>query len=102
MNHLHILGIFLKNIFLTRRSFPRLLSQFYWVTVELFFWGFITVWLNQVADQNNKVGWALVILSALIFWNMFIRAQQSFTISFLEDIWSRNIVNLFASPLKLK
>lgn len=102
MNCLHILGIFLKNLFLTRRSFPRLLSQFYWVTVELFFWGFITVWLRQVAGQSTRADWTLVILSALIFWNMFIRAQQSFTISFLEDIWSRNIANLFASPLKLK
>lgn len=102
MNYLHIFGIFLKNIYLMRRSFPRLFSQFYWVTIELFFWGFITFWLRGLADGNGKVDFALLLLSALIFWNMFIRSQQSFSISFLEDIWSRNIINLFASPLKIK
>jgi ABC-2 type transport system permease protein len=28
------------------------------------------------------------------------RAQQGITISFLEEIWARNLMNLFASPLK--
>ena len=38
-------------------------------------------------------------LGALIFWDILFRAQQGVTISFLEEIWSRNLMNLFASPL---
>src|SRR5437763_15504679 len=38
-------------------------------------------------------------LGALILWDVLFRAQQGITISFLEEIWSRNLMNLFASPL---
>lgn len=99
MNHLHIFGIFLRNLYVLRRSFPRILGLFMWVTVELFLWGFLTIWLKNVAAGDGRVDFVLVLLSALVFWNLFVRAQQSFTISFLEDVWSRNIINVFCSPI---
>src|SRR5581483_438021 len=37
---------------------------------------------------------------ALILWDVLFRSQQGITISFLEEIWARNLMNLFASPLK--
>lgn len=100
MNYLHIFGIFLKNLFLIRRSLPRLFGLFYWVTIELLFWGFITFWMKDFAGANSKIDFVVMLLCALIFWDMFVRIQQSFTVSFLEDVWSRNLINLFASPLK--
>src|SRR5207237_9789864 len=39
-------------------------------------------------------------LWVLILWDILFRAQQGTTISFLEEIWARNLMNLFASPLK--
>lgn len=100
MNYLHIYGIFLRNMMLLRRSFPRLFGLFYWVTVELFFWGFITVWVKDIAGDNTKVDFVLILLTALIFWDLFHRIQQSVSIGFLEDIWARNVMNIFASPIK--
>lgn len=101
MNASHIWGILLKNILLIKGSFPRLSGMFIWITFELFLWGFVTSWLNQAAPGAG-VDFALVLLSALIFWDIFQRGQHSFSFAFLEDIWARNIINVFAAPLKLR
>ena len=40
------------------------------------------------------------LLGALILWDVLFRSQQGIAISFLEEIWARNLMNLFASPLR--
>ncbi|MCH7604675.1 ABC transporter permease [Patescibacteria group bacterium] len=102
MNPLHIYGVFLRNIILVRRSVPRLFGLFFFVTFELFLWGFVTFWLRDLVGGNSQGDFILLILSGLIFWHLFIRIQQSFSIAFLEEVWSRNIINFFASPITLK
>ncbi|MBI2624943.1 MAG: ABC transporter permease [Candidatus Nealsonbacteria bacterium] len=74
--------------------------MFFWITVELFGWGFITLWLKSIAGADKKIDFILLLLSALIFWHIFMRVQNAFSVSFLEDIWARNMINLFASPLR--
>ena len=101
MNLLHVLGIFYRNIILIRRSVPKLFALFGFITVELLLWGLITLWVQTLAPAGAASDFILLILSAFIFWSMFDLAQRSFAISFLEEVWSRNIINLFASPVKL-
>jgi ABC-2 type transport system permease protein len=102
MNFLHVWGIVYRNIVLIRRSVPKLFSLFGFITVELFLWGFITLWVQTLGSSDAKLDFMLVILSAFIFWSMFDLSQRSFSMSFLEEVWSRNVINLFASPLKLR
>jgi ABC-2 type transport system permease protein len=77
-------------------------ALFGFITVELFLWGFITIWVQTLGAGEAQSDLILLILSAFIFWSMFMLSQRAFSISFLEEIWSRNIINLFASPLKLR
>lgn len=74
-----------------------MLEIFYWPLLDLVVWGFITMYLAQSGDGLH--GAVTFFLGALIFWDILFRAQQGVTISFLEEIWSRNLMNLFASPL---
>jgi ABC-2 type transport system permease protein len=71
---------------------------FYWPFLDLVIWGFITLYLARF--QNQIPGFVTFFLGALILWDMLFRSQQGITISFLEEIWARNLMNLFASPLK--
>ncbi len=71
---------------------------FYWPLLDLVVWGFITVYLGQFESGLPHI--AAFFIGALILWDILFRAQQGITISFLEEIWSRNLMNLFASPLK--
>lgn len=72
---------------------------FYWPLLDLLVWGFITVYLKRFDSQfQNFAGF---FLGGLILWDIFFRAQQGISISFLEEVWARNFVNLFVSPLKI-
>jgi len=97
MNIGRITALIARHLYLYRRSFPRLLEIFYWPLLDLVVWGFITMYLAQ--EGNEMHGAVTFFLGALIFWDILFRAQQGVTISFLEEIWSRNLMNLFASPL---
>jgi ABC-2 type transport system permease protein len=102
MNFQRVLGIFYRNIILIWRSVPKLVALFGFITVELFLWGFITLWVQTLDTGEAQSDFILLILSAFIFWSMFMLSQRAFSISFLEEIWSRNIINLFASPVKVR
>lgn len=93
-----IMAIIMRHLYLYRRSLPRIMEIFYWPFLDLVIWGFITLYLAR--HQSQVPGFVSFFLGALILWDMLFRAQQGITISFLEEIWARNLMNLFASPLK--
>ncbi len=92
------MALFLRHMYLYRRSIPRIMEVFYWPFLDLLVWGFITVYLSQF--RQTLPGFITYFLGALILWDILFRAHQGISVSFLEDIWSRNLLNLFASPLK--
>src|SRR3989344_9177205 len=96
---IQISAIFLRQFLLIKRSFHRLLGIFYWSFLELFLWGFLTVYLNRIGE--DRFSFITVVIGTVILWNFLMRIQQGVAVSFLEDVWSRNFLNLFASPLKL-
>lgn len=93
-----ITALVARHLYLYRRSLPRIMEIFYWPFLDLVIWGFITLYLARY--QTQVPGFVTFFLGALILWDMLFRSQQGITISFLEEIWARNLMNLFASPLK--
>jgi ABC-2 type transport system permease protein len=92
-----ITALIVRHLYLYRRSLPRMMEIFYWPFLDLVIWGFITLYL--VRYQSQVPGFVSFFLGALILWDMLFRSQQGITISFLEEMWARNLMNLFASPL---
>src|SRR3989344_3875918 len=99
MNATRIYAIFLRQMFLLRRNGTRFSNIFVWITLDVVMWGFITKYLNAVG--NTGFSFVPVFLGALILWNFLIRVQQGIMLGFFEDVWSRNFINLFASPLTI-
>ena len=97
MNFGRIGGLLSRHLYLYKRSFARLLEIFYWPFLDLVVWGFITIYLDKVGLQLH--GAVTFFLGALILWDVLFRAQQGIAVSFLEEMWARNLMNLFASPL---
>lgn len=93
-----IIALIVRHLYLYRRSLPRIMEIFYWPFLDLVIWGFITLYLAKY--QTQVPGFVTFFLGALILWDMLFRSQQGITISFLEELWARNLMNLFASPLK--
>ena len=94
-----IAGILLRQLYLFRSSPVRLLPTFAWVAIDIVVWGFLTRYLNSVS--GNHLNFVPSLLGAVLFWDFFTRIMQGVTTAFLEDVWSRNFLNLFATPLSI-
>jgi ABC-2 type transport system permease protein len=97
MNWGRIAALLTRHLYLYKRSFARLLEIFYWPFLDLVIWGFITIYLQ--GEGASLHGAVTFFLGALILWDILFRAQQGIALSFLEEMWARNLMNLFASPL---
>jgi ABC-2 type transport system permease protein len=62
-------------------------------------WGFITRYLNAISRAG--LDFVPTMLGAVLLWDYFARVMQGVTTTFLEDVWSRNFLNLFATPLSV-
>ena len=92
-------GLMYRHLALYRRSWPRVLELMYWPILQMVVWGFVTAYLAGV--QNNVASVAAgVLLGGVLLWEVAIRSQMGFAISFLEEIWSRNLGHVFVSPLR--
>ena len=94
-----ILSLMLRHLYLIKASVPRIIDLIYWPTVQIILWGFISKFFTMHSTYfNNTVG---IILSAAILYDFLFRSSISYNMLFLEEIWSRNLINLFVSPLKV-
>ncbi len=94
-----------RYLYLLRSSWPRLLELIYWPTVQLLTWGFLQSFITQSAATGGvaagRVGLAAgTFIGAMLLWEILFRGQLGFSVSFLEEMWSRNIGNLMMSPLR--
>lgn len=90
-------GIVVRQFYLIRGSFARAVPLFVWVAIDIVLWGFITRYLDSM--QALRFSLVPMLLGAVLLWDFFTRVMQGVTIAFLEDVWSRNFLSLFASPL---
>ncbi len=99
MNLRHVRALVLRYTFLYTRSVPRVAEMFFWPVMDLLVWGFLTVYLQRLGHAVPAM--ITFLLGSMIFWDILYRAQQAVTISFLEDIWARNLLNIFVSPIRV-
>jgi ABC-2 type transport system permease protein len=84
--------------YLLRSSWPRVLELVYWPFVQMLMWGFLQAFLDAESSQIASLGG--VFIGAVLLWDILFRGQLGFSLSFLEEMWSRNIGNLMMTPLR--
>jgi ABC-2 type transport system permease protein len=94
-----IASIVLRQFYLMRGSPARILPLFAWAAIDIVLWGFISRYLNSFAPGG--MDFIPQLLGAVLFWDFFSRVMLGVTTAFFEDVWSRNFLNLFASPLSI-
>jgi ABC-2 type transport system permease protein len=90
-------AVALRQFYLIRGSFPRFLPLFAWVGIDMVLWGFLSRYLESVAGTGLR--FVPRLLGAVLLWDFLVRVAQGVTTAFLEDVWSRNFLNFFATPL---
>ncbi|HWF75924.1 MAG TPA: ABC transporter permease [Caulobacteraceae bacterium] len=99
MNPRRVGAVVLRQLYLYLGSPQRVLPLFIWVTLDVVLWGFITRFLGQVS--HSTFGFVPGLLGAVLLWDFLTRVMQGITTAFFEDVWSRNFLNVFASPMRV-
>ena len=99
MNPSRVGAIVLRQLFHYRGSPQRILPIVGWVAVDIALWGFITRYLNTVGRPG--MNFVPTLLGAVLLWDFLTRVMQGVTMAFFEDVWSRNFLNFFATPLRI-
>src|SRR5580704_7117725 len=93
-----ISAMVLRYWYLLRSSWPRVLDLIYWPTVQMLMWGFLQTYIGQNAGFFARASGTFI--GAVLLWDILFRGQLGFSVSFLEEMWARNLGNLMMSPLR--
>ncbi|HJU16683.1 MAG TPA: ABC transporter permease [Stellaceae bacterium] len=95
---MRVWAMLLRYLYLLKSSWPRTLELLYWPTLQMLIWGFMSQFLYRQSSYFAR-GFG-VLLAAVLLWDVLFRGQLGLSISFLEEMWARNLGHLFATPLR--
>ncbi len=93
-----VFALVLRYVYLLKGSWPRILELAYWPSIQIVLWGFISK--HFTGEVSGAIEAAGALLAAVLLWDILFRGQLGYAISFLEEMWSRNLGQLFVSPLR--
>ena len=93
-----IAALMLRHYYLYRGSWPRIIELGYWPLMQIFLWGFISQYLQQHSTLLAQASG--LFLAGVLLWDVMFRGQLGVSVSFLEELWSRNLGQMFVSPLR--
>ncbi len=94
-----IWGLMYRHLALYRRSWPRVVELAYWPILQMCIWGFTARFLATRMGSSGLMAGA-TLLGGVLLWEVTLRSQMGMSISFLEEIWSRNLGHVFVSPVR--
>jgi ABC-2 type transport system permease protein len=94
-----ILAVAYRHALVLQRSPHRLFDVILWPVVDTVLFGSIGVY---AASKANGAGGqvAVYLMVGIVLWHVVYQAQIALATGFLEETWSRNLLNLLATPLK--
>jgi ABC-2 type transport system permease protein len=100
VNFNRVWAIVIRHLYNFRHSLDRMSDVFYWPAMNILLWGFTSVFISQFGDSLSFI--VLSLLSGIIFWLIVWKGSAEISINLLEEMWNQNMMNLFASPLRLR
>lgn len=98
MNIRRIQGVFFRYFYGLLKGPIQLADLFYWPLIDILLWGLTSIWITHQSQISNL---PLILMTALIFWQIALRGSIDISIHILQEFWHRNLVNFFSTPLKI-
>jgi ABC-2 type transport system permease protein len=98
MNSRRVYAMVLRHLYILRGSWPRVLEMAYWPAVNMVVWGFTSQFFSHHSSWVAQAGG--VLIGAVILWDVMFRGNLGVALSFMEEMWSRNLGHLSVSPLR--
>lgn len=91
-------AVVLRHLYILKSSWPRVLEMAYWPAVNMVVWGFTSRFFTSHSEWMAQA--AGILIGAVILWDVMFRGNLGVALSFLEEMWSRNLGHLSVSPLR--
>ncbi|BBX46644.1 ABC transporter permease [Mycobacterium cookii] len=92
-------AVVLRHMYELRHNGNHLINMVYFPVVNIVMWGFLTIYLTN--HQRLQLGLISSLLGGVVLWGLFYGFQRDMAQGFLEEVWTRNLVGLFSSPLSV-
>lgn len=92
-------AVVLRHMYELRHNGNHLINMMYFPVVNIIMWGFLTIYLTN--RQGLQSGLISSLLGGVVLWGLFYGFQRDMGQGFLEEVWTRNIISLFSSPLSV-
>lgn len=99
MNWNRVKASLLKHIYNFKRDVFRIFDIFWWPAFQLFIWGLFSTYLSKSAAEG--VNLVTILLGAVILWTFFDRASKDISLTIIDELWNKNFINLFSTPLSV-
>jgi len=96
-----ICAIILRYMRVWKRDFNLLLGMFYWPLLDILIWGFLGSWIQQAQSSISLHNYEVIALLGILLWQIIGRGCVTMVITFTEELWSNNVVNLFSLPVHI-
>jgi ABC-2 type transport system permease protein len=93
-----VYAMVMRHVYLMRKSWPRLLELAYWPSMQMILWGFIAKFFTTQSEWVAQAPGLLI--GAVLLWDVLFRSQLGVSLTFFEEMYSRNLGQLFVSPLR--
>lgn len=94
-----IWAVVLRYVRVVKTDVGRIAMIFSWPLLDVIIWGFLGKWMQSTQTTG---GYELLFLMIILLWQLVGRTGSEVGFTLLEDLWSRNILNMFASPLQVR
>ena len=99
MSWLRIRAIARRHAYVMQRSPHRLFDVTIWPFVDILLFGSLAVFVRQEQGSATSTAFAF-LLSGILLWQIVYQSQISLATGFLEETWSRNLLNLMVTPMR--
>src|SRR5258708_5737698 len=92
-----IYAILLRHWYNFRHNLDQFSEVFYWPIIDLLIWGLTSLYIQQYVPNTNHL--VLMLVSGIVFWTIIWRGQREITTGLLEELWNKNLINIFVAPI---
>lgn len=92
-------AITLRHIGVLKSDYNFMLGALYWPLLDILMWGYLGSWIQNSGPQFQN--YEVVALLGLLLWQVIGRGCNIIVVTLGEELWSRNIVNLFSLPVRI-
>ncbi len=98
MSTTRIKAVLLQEFYITRNSLEIIIDLFFFSIMTMTVFGFVSLFLSGSVNSTS----AHYLLLGILLWEIIRISQYSISVGALWNIWSRNLSNMFITPLSIK